>query len=37
LRNQTNIEAWERGKVEMLIQRGKILPVRNGKKEKGAV
>ncbi|KAG0747896.1 hypothetical protein G6F57_001720 [Rhizopus arrhizus] len=26
LRNQTNIEAWERGKVEMLIQRGKILP-----------
>ncbi|KAG1169709.1 hypothetical protein G6F70_008178 [Rhizopus microsporus] len=27
LRNQTNIEAWERGKVETLIRRGKILPV----------
>ncbi|KAI7896792.1 DHHC palmitoyltransferase-domain-containing protein, partial [Mucor mucedo] len=26
-RNQTNIEAWERGKVETLIKRGKILPV----------
>ncbi|RCH79498.1 Palmitoyltransferase [Rhizopus stolonifer] len=27
LRNQTNIEAWERGKVETLVRRGKIRPV----------
>ncbi|RCH88439.1 Palmitoyltransferase [Rhizopus azygosporus] len=27
LRNQTNVEAWERGKVETLVRRGKILPV----------
>ncbi|KAI7903905.1 DHHC palmitoyltransferase-domain-containing protein [Cokeromyces recurvatus] len=26
-KNQTNIEAWERGKVEDLIRRGKISPV----------
>lgn len=27
-RNQSNIEAWERGKVETLVKRGKIPPVR---------
>ncbi|KAG2230980.1 hypothetical protein INT48_002759 [Thamnidium elegans] len=27
-KNQTNIEAWERGKVESLVKRGKIPPVR---------
>jgi hypothetical protein len=26
-KNQSNIEAWERGKVEGLVKRGKILPV----------
>lgn len=26
-RNQSNIEAWERGKVQTLIKRGKIPPV----------
>jgi hypothetical protein len=30
-KNQTNIEAWERGKVETLIKRGKILPVKYNK------
>lgn len=27
-RNQSNIEAWERGKVETLVKRGKIYPVK---------
>lgn len=27
-KNQTNIEAWERGKVESLVKRGKIPPVK---------
>lgn len=27
VKNQTNIEAWERGKVETLVKRGKIPPV----------
>lgn len=30
LKNQTNIEAWERGKVEKLVKRGKIPPVSSG-------
>jgi hypothetical protein len=28
-RNQSNIEAWERGKVQTLVKRGKIPPVSN--------
>ncbi|EIE89830.1 hypothetical protein RO3G_14541 [Rhizopus delemar RA 99-880] len=28
LRNQSNIEAWERGKVETLVRRGKIQPIK---------
>ncbi|CAO3650714.1 unnamed protein product [Mucor hiemalis] len=28
LKNQSNIEAWERGKVEKLVTRGKIPPVK---------
>jgi hypothetical protein len=32
LRNQSNIEAWERGKVEKLVTRGKIPPVSAAKR-----